>query len=377
MTQTTWQYWLDTMRTIVTPVLEAGSQGLLHARMAIEPSEDRAPFARLEAVGRTLCGIAPFLECPQEAPEAEAARQHLARLARETIAHCVCPGGRDACNFAEGGQPIVDAAFLCHALLRAPKALWHALDGQTQQNLLDCLRQTRTRKPHYNNWLLFGAMIETFLYRAGAPDWDPMRIDYALRSHMQWYLGDGVYGDGPDFHFDYYNSFVIQPMLVDIVDHVAPCAPDWQRMAPDIHARAARYAAVLERLIAPDGTYPPLGRSLAYRFGAFQHLAQMALQDRLPPALAPEQVRCALTAVIRRVMAGNPFRVYGFLRVGIIGSQPGLGESYICTGSLYLCSAVFLPLGLPQTHRFWQGADMPWTAVQVWQGDGVSADHAL
>lgn len=378
MQQTTWQYWLDTMQAIVTPVLEAGSQDLLHARMIIEQhNPDRAQFARLEAVGRTLCGIAPFLEGSQVEPKVESIRQRLALLARQTIAHCVSPDANDFCNFTGGGQPIVDAAFLCHALLRAPHALWQALDSQTQQNLLACLRKTRTRKPPYNNWLLFSAMIETFLHQAGAPDWDPMRIDYALRSHMQWYKGDGVYGDGTDFHFDYYNSFVIQPMLVDIVDHVASLSPDWQRMAPDIHARASRYAAVLERLIAPDGSYPALGRSLAYRFGAFQHLAQMALQDRLPPMLAPEQVRCALTAVIRRVMAGNPFREDGFLRIGIIGSQPALGELYICTGSLYLCTAVFLPLGLPQTHRFWQGADMPWTSVQVWQGDGVAADHAL
>ncbi|HML48767.1 MAG TPA: DUF2264 domain-containing protein, partial [Clostridia bacterium] len=141
MAQTTRQYWLDTMQTIVAPVLEAGSQDLLHARMAIEQS-GRAQFARLEAVGRTLCGIAPFLECPQGDPEAEALRQRLAQLARQTLAHCVSPDARDACNFSDGGQPIVDAAFLCHALLRAPQALWHALDGQTQQNLLACLRQT-------------------------------------------------------------------------------------------------------------------------------------------------------------------------------------------------------------------------------------------
>ena len=33
-----------------------------------------------------------------------------------------------------------------------------------------------------------------------------MRIDYALRQHEQWYKGDGIYGDGPQFHFDYYNA---------------------------------------------------------------------------------------------------------------------------------------------------------------------------
>lgn len=46
-----------------------------------------------------------------------------------------------------------------------------------------------------------------------------MRIDYALTAHMKWYKGDVWYGD--DFNMNYYNSFVIQPMLADILAEVA------------------------------------------------------------------------------------------------------------------------------------------------------------
>ena len=88
-----------------------------------------------------------------------------------------------------------------------------------------------------------------------------------------------VYGDGPDFHFDYYNSFVIQPMLLDIYAStgvwggglarcdigVAGEEREWDALAPGVVRRAVRYAEVQERLIAPDGSFPPLGRSLAYR----------------------------------------------------------------------------------------------------------------
>ena len=54
-----------------------------------------------------------------------------------------------------------------------------------------------------------------------------MRVDYALRQHDQWYKGDGIYGDGPQFHWDYYNSFVIHPMLLDVLDACArrSCRP--------------------------------------------------------------------------------------------------------------------------------------------------------
>ena len=90
---------------------------------------------------------------------------------------------------------------------------------------------------------------------------DAMRIDYAVRSHERWYTGDGLYGDGPRFHWDYYNSFVIQPMLVDVLEAVGGERPEWLGMRPAVLARAKRYAAILERLIAPDGTFPPIGRS--------------------------------------------------------------------------------------------------------------------
>ena len=62
--------------------------------------------------------------------------------------------------------------------------------------------------------------------------------------------------------------------------------------------RAKRYAAVQEKMISPGGTFPVLGRSSAYRFGALQHLSMVALMRELPPDTKPAAVRSALTAVI-------------------------------------------------------------------------------
>src|SRR5262249_45121741 len=132
--------------------------------------------------------------------------------------------------------------------------------------------------------------------------WDRVRVDYAIRQHESWYKGDGVYGDGPDFHFDYYNSFVIHPMLLDVLAECGSEVPAWTDLVPRVEARATRYAAIQERLIAPDGSFPAVGRSIAYRFGAFHLLAQSALRRRLAEGVSPAQVRSALTAVIRRTI---------------------------------------------------------------------------
>jgi len=142
--------------------------------------------------------------------------------------------------------------------------------------------------------------------------------------------------------------------------------------------RAKRYAEIQERLIAPDGTFPSLGRSTTYRFGAFQTLALGALRRELPEKIKPAQVRCALTAVIRKMVeAPGTFDADGWLQIGFCGHQPALGESYISTGSLYLCSAGLLPLGLPPTDEFWSSPPAKWTSQKLWTGENLSADHAM
>ena len=373
-------YWIETMLKIVHPVLDSLSRDRLKAEMPVEckPERPRNDCTYLEALGRTLVGIAPWLESEGLSDSEEALRVKYADLSRNSIAVGVDPTSNDHLNFSEGLQPIVDAAFLAHAILRAPTELWDKLDPVTRSRLISEMKKTRTRKPYANNWLLFSAMIETFLYKVGESDWDAMRIDYALRQHMSWYRGDSVYSDGADVHIDYYNSFVIQPMLVDIIETVQEQYPEWSSMQLKVNSSLKRYAAVLEKIIAPDGTYPIVGRSVAYRFGAFQALSQAALQNKLPNALPAAQVRCALTAVIKKIMSFNNFDENGWLKIGVCGSQPDIGESYISTGSLYLCSTVFLPLGLSPTESFWSADDCNWTSVKIWSGDtNVVTDHAL
>ena len=55
---------------------------------------------------------------------------------------------------------------------------------------------------------------------------------------------------------------------------------------------------------------------------------------------------------------------------------PELAEEYINIGSLYLCSAVFLPLGLSPADPFWAAADEGWTGRKVWAGEHITIDHA-
>jgi hypothetical protein len=374
-------YWVDVLTRIARPVLGNLAEGRLHERMPVEigpvAKPERREVTHLEAVGRLLTGMAPWLELGEDgSPEGTLRKRH-ADLARRGIAMATDPRSPDFMNFARGRQPLVDAAFLAHAIVRAPHELWEKLGGDTRRNLVAALVSTRVIAPGFNNWLLFSAMIEAALSLMGE-SWDRVRVDYALRQHEQWYKGDGMYGDGPAFHWDYYNSFVIQPMLLDVLGQLSRVTAEWKGLEADVVKRAKRYAAIQERMISPEGTFPPIGRSLAYRFGALQLLGQMALRSELPDGISPAQVRSAMTAVIRRMIeAPGTFDAGGWLQIGFAGHQPAIGESYISTGSLYLCAAGLLPLGLPANTEFWTAPNAEWTSKRIWSGVDTVADHAL
>ncbi|OMD43356.1 DUF2264 domain-containing protein [Paenibacillus odorifer] len=372
------KYWLDTMLQIGNPVLDALSQRKLKERLPAEFHGDRSKFAYLEAFARLACGMAPWLELEGLEGEEEKLRAHYAVLMLECMDAAVDPSSPDYMDFKSEGQPLVDAAFLAHALVRAPKQLAGRLNARVKDNLITALKQTRRTAPSGSNWLLFSAMVEAALYILDDSEYDRMRVGYAIHMFMDWYKGDGIYGDGKDFHWDYYNSFVIQPMLVDVVTLFERESEQYSQLRPLILERAQRYATVLERMISPDGTYPFIGRSIVYRFGAFQLLSQAALQHFLEESLSPAQVRCALTAVITRTMEfPGTLDENGWLRPGVYGYQPELAESYINTGSLYLCAFVFLPLGLLPSDPFWAGAELKWTAQRIAAGEDVMRDHAL
>ncbi len=378
--------WLAIAERVSQPILEAISRQRLRATMPVEcvkgQEAERARSTHLEAVGRLLCGLAPWLEAQPGLdtgidPAEEKLRARYREWSRLAIKYGTDPKSPDALNFGNNRQSLVDAAFRALAIVRAPNQLWAKLDSATKDNLVRSLAATRKIQPGPNNWLLFSAIIEAMFAKYGQP-WDAKPIEDALQRLELWYKGDGLYGDGPDFHWDYYNSFVIQPMLLNVLDAVGKTTQRWEHMREPVEARALRYAAIQERLIGPEGTFPAIGRSLAYRYGAFHHLAEMSLRRQLPGGVQPAQVRCALTAVMSRMnSAKGTFDDKGWLTIGFSGHQPSIGESYISTGSLYLCSAAWLPLGLASSDEFWSASAEPWTQQKAWSGADMKTDHAI
>ena len=376
------QLWLFYMDKCARPVLSNLAEDKLKEKMPVDLAknidnrEGRTRVSYLEAFARTLSGIAPWLNTEGGNKGETDLRNQYRQWTLKAIDNATDSTAKDYMVW-RGGQPLVDASFVAFGLIRCPW-LWEHLDAQVKQQVINCLRITRSAIPVYSNWILFSAIIESFFCKYGY-EYDPVRIEYGVREFMQhWYIGDGLFSDGMDFHFDYYNSIVIHPFLASIIDIARTKTRSYNGFANRLDTMGKRYAEIQERSIHTDGSYPIYGRSIVYRGGVFHHLSDIALRKILPVSLHPAQVRGALTAVIRKTLESpSTFTKDGWLNIGLYGKQPALADFYITTGSLYICMDIFLALGLPGTDEFWSAPAQPWTAVKVWRGEDVPADHAM
>ncbi|MGZ3757995.1 MAG: DUF2264 domain-containing protein [Mucilaginibacter sp.] len=373
---------LQYLDKVARPVIMNLANDELKAKMPValaekpDDRETRLQVTYLEAFGRTLSGIGPWLNLEGGSAEEQKLRNQYREWTLKAIANSVNPKAKDYLKW-NGAQPLVDGAFFALGMIRCPW-LWQHLPVSVQQQVATALNTTRAYTPSYNNWVLFTGVIEAFFCKYGLP-YDAVRMEFGVREFMEhWYTGDGMFADGMSFHLDYYNSYVIQPFLSAIIDVADQKSNSYTNYADRLDKIGKRYAEIQERMINADGSYPALGRSIAYRGGAFQHLANMAYQKRLPASLTPAQVRCALTAVVKRTLgASGTFTTDGWLNIGVAGNQIGLADYYITTGSLYLCADIFLPLGLPETDEYWNSPAQPWSAVKIWSGQDAHVDHAM
>lgn len=371
-------FWVDRLYKMSQPIFSNLAQGTLRKNMLVEKSptyDSRDNVTYLEAVGRCLAGIAPWLALPDDSTPEGKLRAALKKDVLKGLANSVDPSNPDYLNFRKEHQPIVDAAYMAHGFIRARKALWEPLDVQTKKRVITEFKALRTRKAFNSNWLLFSAITESFLISVGESDWDQEAIDKALSRFDDWYVGDGWYSDGPSFSLDYYNSFVIHPMLVDtleiLVAHKIRPQSDYDLALK----RMVRYAEQLERMISPVGTFPVIGRSITYRTGAMQALAQVALMEQLPEGVSPAQVRCALTKVTENLLGDEAFDADNWLLLGFTGHAPEVADYYTSTGSLYMASLSFLPLGLPKENPFWSAPCQEWTSQKAWKGALFKKDY--
>lgn len=374
------QVWADLCYKISQPVLENMSKGNFQKDFPLElsPTWDGrdTKVAYLETFARLMAGISPWLALPDDGTPEGKQRKQLHEWAIQAYKNAVDPNSPDKITWLTNtSQPLCDASYLVESFMRAPEATWGQLDEVTKKRYIEGLKSLRTIRPAYNNWLLFRAMVEVFFMSIGE-DVDEYALSVGLQKMSEWYLSDGWYSDGPEYAMDYYNSYVMHPMMVEVVEMCKKHKFSTPISLDLAVKRMNRFNTILERFVSPEGAYPAVGRSVIYRMGAFQTLAMSAWKYGLPKDLTNGSVRSALTCVMKRMFAvdGN-FDDKGYLRLGFAGHQPNLANYYSDNGSLYMTSLVFMPLGLPADHPFWTAPAEPWTSQKAWSGQEFPEDY--
>lgn len=375
--------WLRTMLKISDPVLVNLANDTLTKEMPylkeLDVNQKRKKFANLEAFGRVFNGIAPWLQLTIEKSDKEyELQEQYKQLASTALTNLVDPKAEDYVDFGCGPQCLVDAAYLCQGILRYP-SFEKSLAEETKLNLVLELKKTRKYPVAENNWLLFASTLEATLLSL-TNQCDLKRLNIGVKKFIKnYYVGDGMYGDGQEFFLNYYNSYVIHPMLTDVLKVAVANNLSIKKYYSVQIVRQQRYLELLERLVSPQGTYPVLGRTITCRLGAFHSMAQSVLQKNISENLSYGQLRCAMTALLKKQFDDSNFNFTenGWLKVGFTGEQFSLAEEYINIGSSYHTCTFFLPLGLPHSDSFWTSEPQEWTNLKIWQGEDSSKDKAL
>ena len=354
------------LRRIVTPVLQGFANKTLKSMFVAQtpPKFSRPDTAiYVELFCRTVMGTAPLFQHPAEDTEDLRA---LTVASFRTVFDDGYIGSWDC-----GDQLLVEAANLAYAFLVYPRC-WSALPTSTQSHVFALLKRASAIPPHNNNWILFKCAVDVFLYmhRQGVSKLG--HVFKYLDLLESWYVGDGWYKDGPAFHMDFYNSFVIHPFVVVVRRAIRDMRPDGAKQYAVAVRRLQRHAEFLERLIAADGTFPVFGRSAVYRTAVFHALVFCVQHVELPSSLS---VRCALGRVHDRMWKSDVnFDAAGFLHLGFMGRQHSLANSYSSNASCYFTCLSFSVCGLPESHPFWLEPDTPLlTQEKIWTADYSSA----
>jgi len=122
------EYWIALLVRIATPLLEALSKGELKKTMPVEchPGSEatRHTVTYLEAFGRLMAGMAPWLALGPDGTAEGQLREKMILLAQKSLKMAVDPLSPDFMNFTVNQQPLVDQGLLVHCEIHEIGRQW-------------------------------------------------------------------------------------------------------------------------------------------------------------------------------------------------------------------------------------------------------------
>lgn len=349
--------WVDLLGQLTDGFVRAIPKRGSPARAVLPGASPDDQVPSIEGFARMSVAWGAWLHEPSN-PAALAWRGH-----RHDVASLMARGLADATDpvgpfywgpIGDRDQRIVEAAEIATALWLGGgrlRAALHAIDPRAHDRVLDWLALVDGRDVWPDNWVLF-PMIVALIRRAAGRPVDLAIVDRAVDEMVARSVGDGWTSDGAGHALDLYSGWAIHW-------HLLWWATIDGHRRPSLRSTVVRHARAWLRFVAPlvarDGGFPRLGRSLGYRFALAAPFAQAALLgvDPLPPGVA----RSVAGRLVGRSLADGAIdHATGWLRVGVGGERPAVVERYISAGAIAWAAHAFVGLALPEAHGFWSAA---------------------
>ena len=135
-------YTISLLQKIADPILIPLSEQRLHReipRKSWETREDNIHTSPLQAFGRTLSGMAPWLSLGADETEEGKLRARYIDLALKCIINATNPDSPDYLFSRPTEEIIVHAAYLAYPLLVAPKQLLEPLSAEQKRLVAEAL----------------------------------------------------------------------------------------------------------------------------------------------------------------------------------------------------------------------------------------------
>lgn len=358
------QYALD----VCIPMLEAAAERRLSGRPSTVVDTIGYVPTLLEELFRPFWGIAPILLEEDVYLSIRGKRILLGNWLREVLVSGIDPKNLlnwDQFRDSVGGhrfdfQNITELCGLLVGMYFARKKTWDFLNAAEQRMVADYIAKASIglcKQSAENNHIWFPILCLTILERFGYayPEAEKL-IQDGLDKLDAMYIGGGWYSDGPFGRIDYYEAWSMHsyPLLWCLI--ASPDFPDYAKRKNVFLARTGEFLEDYAKLFDSDGSYPPWGRSLSYRFAAVCIFPLAVLNGvDFDPALAGEITRRNISFFRERMLSPEN----GILPPGYLYESPALVESYTSSGGSYWAAKSFLCLLIPSEHRFWERASLP------------------
>ena len=354
------EYLADVARRILLPSVAEAAERFFSRENYIITDQVGFRLTEMEALLRPLWGVAPLLKNEEPEVTVNGINVPLGKLYREIMLLGTDPSSdllfskfaeRDKNGFAN--QSITEIAAYCVALCLVPEVLWDPYTEEEKRTVGEWIREWSVYALEHsweNNHFWFPIISVTALERVGIDCGDVTdTMDRALSFLDGMYIGNGWYQDGCFGRFDYYLSWShhVYPLLWSMISRGTRLY-DATR-AKEYVARCESFIPYYLHYFDSDGSCPPMGRSLSYRFAESAIFAAAALVGCDIP------FGTARRALIKNVSYfDNDYNISGgIMKPGYFYPSPALAESYTSEGGSLWCAKTFLALCLDEDHPFW------------------------